>query len=83
MMAVWGMHLDFSPDCAGGALFPYLESMANQCFGMALGRGGADTIVTALVRAIAAEGGEVRLGAPVHSIADRGRRRQRGRAPGR
>ena len=25
MMAVWGMHLDFSPDCAGGALFPYLE----------------------------------------------------------
>ena len=69
MMAVWGMHLDFSPDCAGGALFPYLESMANQCFGMALGRGGADTIVTALLRAIAAEGGEVRLGAPVRSIA--------------
>ena len=21
MMAIWGMHLDFSPDCAGGALF--------------------------------------------------------------
>jgi phytoene dehydrogenase-like protein len=72
MMAVWGMHLDFSPDCAGGALFPYLESMANQCFGMALGRGGADTIVTALVRAIAAEGGELRLGAPVQSIAIEG-----------
>jgi len=69
MMAAWGMHLDFSPDCAGGALFPYLESMANQCFGMALGRGGADTIVTALLRAIAAAGGEVRLNAPVHSIA--------------
>jgi hypothetical protein len=29
MMAVWGMHLDFAPDVAGGALFPYLESMAN------------------------------------------------------
>ena len=72
MMAVWGMHLDFSPDCAGGALFPYLESMANQCFGMALGRGGADTIVTAFVRAIAAEGGEVRLRAPVRSIAIEG-----------
>jgi phytoene dehydrogenase-like protein len=72
MMAVWGMHLDFSPDCAGGALFPYLESMANQCFGMALGRGGADSIVTALVRAIAAEGGDVRLGTPVHSIAIEG-----------
>ena len=36
MMAVWGMHLDFSPDCAGGALFPYLESMANQSFGCLL-----------------------------------------------
>jgi phytoene dehydrogenase-like protein len=69
MMAVWSMHLDFSPDCAGGALFPYLESMANQSFGMALGQGGADTIVSALVRAIAAAGGEVRLSAPVKSIA--------------
>ena len=29
-MAAWGMHLDFPPDIAGGALFPYLESMANQ-----------------------------------------------------
>ena len=23
MMAAWGLHLDFSPDTAGGALFPY------------------------------------------------------------
>jgi phytoene dehydrogenase-like protein len=68
MLAIWGMHLDFSPDCAGGALFPYLESMADQSFGMALGRGGADTIVSALTRAIGAAGGEVRLGAPVQSI---------------
>ena len=69
MMAVWGMHLDFAPDCAGGALFPYLESMANQSFGMALGQGGADTIISAMVRAIAAAGGEVRLGTPVRNIA--------------
>lgn len=68
MMAIWGMHLDFSPDSAGGALFPYLESMANQCFGMALGARGADTIITSMVSAIQAEGGEVRLGAPVESI---------------
>jgi phytoene dehydrogenase-like protein/ABC-type polar amino acid transport system ATPase subunit len=68
MMAVWGMHLDFSPDVAGGALFPYLESMANQSFGMALGQGGADTIVSAMVRAIENAGGEVRLGAEVASI---------------
>jgi len=71
-MAVWGMHLDFSPDCAGGALFPYLESMANQSFGMALGQGGADSIVVAMVRAIEAAGGEVRLGAPVQNIAVEG-----------
>ncbi len=71
MLAIWGMHLDFSPDCAGGALFPYLEAMADQAFGMALGRGGADTIVTAMVRAITAAGGEVRLGAAVQSIAMR------------
>jgi phytoene dehydrogenase-like protein len=69
MLAIWGMHLDFSPDCAGGALFPYLESMADQTFGMAFGRGGADTIISALMRAIAAAGGEVRLNAPVQSIA--------------
>ncbi|MGD0418975.1 MAG: NAD(P)/FAD-dependent oxidoreductase [Xanthobacteraceae bacterium] len=72
MLAVWGMHLDFSPDCAGGALFPYLESMADQSFGMALGRGGADTIIAALTRAIAAACGEVRLGAPVQSVAIEG-----------
>ena len=69
MMAAWGMHLDFAPDCAGGALFPYLESMANQSFGMALGQGGADTVISAMVRAINAAGGEVRLGTPVESIA--------------
>src|SRR5271169_6458907 len=69
MMAAWGMHLDFAPDCAGGALFPYLESMANQSFGMALGQGGADTIISAMVRAITAAGGEVRLGTPVKQVA--------------
>jgi phytoene dehydrogenase-like protein len=68
MMAIWGMHLDFSPDCAGGALFPYLESMTNQSFGMALAQGGAAAIVTAMVGAIEAAGGEVRLGAPVKNI---------------
>ena len=68
MLAIWGMHLDFSPDCAGGALFPYLESMADQTFGMALGRGGAGTLISALTGAIVAAGGEVRLDAPVREI---------------
>jgi phytoene dehydrogenase-like protein len=69
MLAIWGMHLDFSPDCAGGALFPYLESMADQTFGMAIGRGGAGTVVAALTSAITAAGGEVRLKSPVREIA--------------
>jgi phytoene dehydrogenase-like protein len=37
MLGAWGMHLDFAPDIAGGGLFPYLEGMAGQAFGMALG----------------------------------------------
>ncbi|HXL64704.1 MAG TPA: NAD(P)/FAD-dependent oxidoreductase [Xanthobacteraceae bacterium] len=68
MLAIWGMHLDFSPDCAGGALFPYLESMADQTFGMAIGRGGAGTLISALTGAITAAGGEIRLNAPVREI---------------
>ena len=62
-MGAWGMHLDFAPDIAGGALFPYLESMANQKFGMVIGKNGGDTIIAAMVRALEAAGGEVRLGA--------------------
>jgi phytoene dehydrogenase-like protein len=68
MMGAWGMHLDFAPDVAGGALFPYLESMANQNFGLALGQGGADTIIRAMVRVIEDAGGEVRTGCDVQAI---------------
>ena len=68
MMAAWGLHLDFAPDVAGGALFPYLECMANQTFGMVIGTGGADTIITAMVGTLKAKGGEVMLGAPVARI---------------
>ena len=74
MMAAWGMHLDFAPDVAGGALFPYLESMASQTFGMALGQGGADTIVRAMVRVIGQQGGEVRTGCDVAAIVQQGGR---------
>ncbi|MGO9358569.1 MAG: phytoene desaturase family protein [Xanthobacteraceae bacterium] len=68
MMAAWGMHLDFAPDIAGGALFPYLESMANQAFGMVIGAGGADTIIKAMAGVIKARGGEIRLNAPAVAI---------------
>ncbi len=68
MMGAWGMHLDFAPDIAGGALFPYLESMANQCFGMVIGQGGADTIVKAMVGVLKARKGQLLLGTPVAQI---------------
>ena len=68
MMSVWGMHLDFPPDAAGGALFPYLESMACQCFGMVIGRGGADTVVKALTGYLEERGGELHLASPVAEV---------------
>ena len=58
-LAAWGMHLDFSPDTAGGALFPYLEAMTNQSFGMVLGKGGADTIIKAMTNFIKSNGGQI------------------------
>ena len=68
MMAAWGMHLDFPPEAAGGALFPYLELMANQAFGMVIGAGGADVIIRAMTGLIKAKGGEIRLNSPVTKI---------------
>ncbi|MDO6965030.1 phytoene desaturase family protein [Rhizobium alvei] len=68
MMAAWGLHLDFPPDAAGGALFPYLETMTNQAFGMVIGSGGADTIIKAMSGLLLAKGGTLLLNAPVQSI---------------
>jgi phytoene dehydrogenase-like protein len=68
MMSAWGLHLDFAPDIAGGALFPYLESMANQAFGMVIGQGGADTIIRSMTGLLKAKGGELMLGAPVERV---------------
>src|SRR6185503_19135302 len=67
-LAAWGMHLDFSPDIAGGALFPYLEAMADQSFGMALGKGGADVMIKALTGYLKELGGEIHLDAEVTRI---------------
>jgi len=68
MLGAWGMHLDFAPDIAGGALFPYLEGMAGQAFGMTLGKGGADTIIRAMVAALDARGGRVETGVAVSRV---------------
>jgi phytoene dehydrogenase-like protein len=73
-LAAWGMHLDFSPDIAGGALFPYLEAMADQSFGMALGKGGADVMIKALTGYLKELGGEIHLDAEVTRIDRNGNR---------
>lgn len=67
-LAAWGMHLDFPPDIAGGALFPYLESMANQAFGMVIGQGGADTMIRAMTGYLKELGGEIHLNAAVTEV---------------
>ena len=76
-LGAWGMHLDFAPDVAGGALFPYLEGMVDQTMGMVIGKGGADTIVKAMVARIEELGGSVVTGADVASV-----RQRSGRAEG-
>lgn len=68
LCAAWGMHLDFAPDVAGGALFPFLECMAGQMNGMVLGKGGARALTDALVSLFRSLGGELRCSAPVESI---------------
>ncbi|MEX0283275.1 MAG: phytoene desaturase family protein [Paracoccaceae bacterium] len=77
MLGAWGMHLDFAPDVAGGALFPYLEGMAGQAFGMALGKGGAGGVTDALVSLIQSRGGEIHCKARVAAVIH-----QKGKAKG-
>lgn len=67
-LAAWGMHLDFAPDVAGGAVFPYLEAMANQSFGMVIGKGGADTITRSMATCIEKAGGQIKTGAAVEQV---------------
>lgn len=64
----WGMHLDFSPEVAGGALFPYLESMVSQANGMVVGKGGARLMVDALVGLLESCGGTIRCSQEVTEI---------------
>lgn len=71
-LAAWGMHLDYAPDIAGGALFPYLEGMAGQAFGMVLAKGGAGTVIDAMVAEVQARGGVVECGARVVAVRQKG-----------
>lgn len=70
-LSTWGMHLDFAPDIAGGAIFPYLEAMGGQAMGMVIGKGGADTVTRALVSMIESHGGTITCNAEVDEILHR------------
>ncbi|SDI63894.1 phytoene desaturase family protein [Nonomuraea jiangxiensis] len=72
MVACWGMHLDFGPDVAGGAMFPFLEIFTDQRQGMSIVEGGASRMVEALVGLLKQYGGELRVGAEVRQITTSG-----------
>src|SRR4051794_31081217 len=64
MIAAWGMHIDFGPDVAFGALFPFLESFADMDNGMSLVAGGAGGLPRALAAVARAAGAEIRTATP-------------------
>ncbi|MEU6492994.1 NAD(P)/FAD-dependent oxidoreductase [Streptomyces sp. NPDC046984] len=68
MAACWGMHLDFGPDVAGGAMFPLLELFADMENGMSVVEGGAQRLPQALGALLAEHGGEVRTGTEVDRV---------------
>lgn len=68
LVSSWGMHMDFSPDLPGGAVFALLETFASAQHGMALGAGGAQCLPDALAGMITSAGGEVRTDAEVERI---------------
>ena len=68
LIASWGLHLDFGPDVAGGAAFPFLEAIADQRGGIAVGKGGARVLVDSLVGLLQDQGGELRTSARVTGV---------------
>ena len=59
LIASWGMHMDFSPDVSGGAVFAMIETFAAAQHGMALAQGGAQRLIDAMVSLLESLGGEV------------------------
>lgn len=74
LMASWGMHLDFGPDAPGGAVFALLETFVAAQNGMALGAGGAGSLIDALAALLREHGGELVTGAEVQRIETAGGR---------
>ncbi len=68
LLIPWGFHLDYGPDVSGGAMFPFLESVANHLNGMPMAAGGAQNLIDGLVHVLEAEGGTLSLNEPVSEV---------------
>lgn len=68
MVSAWGMHLDYAPDTAGGALFPFVEIFGNIEAGMSIAVGGASKLIDALTGVLREAGGELRCDAEVAHV---------------
>ncbi|GAA5125962.1 phytoene desaturase family protein [Pseudonocardia adelaidensis] len=68
LAAAWGMHLDFGPDIAGGAVFSLLEMYADMLNGMSVVEGGAGRLPEALAGLVRRRGGTVLTGVPVARV---------------
>lgn len=68
LLAAWGMHLDYAPDVAGGAVFPLLECYGDMLGGMSIVEGGAGRLPRVLAELVSRRGGEVQCGSPVTAV---------------
>ncbi len=68
LVAPWGLHLDFGPDVAGGAVFPLLEAFADAEGGMCVAARGAQSLVGALSGMLAERGGALETGTAVRRV---------------
>ncbi len=68
LVSAWGMHIDFGPDIAFGALFPFLETFSDMDNGMSVVAGGAGGLSRALAAVAREAGADIRTSAPVVSI---------------
>lgn len=73
----WAFHLDFGPDVSGGAMFPFVESVADYLHGMAVAKGGISRLIDAMVSFIRQHKGQVETGREVARVVIR-----KGRAVG-
>ncbi|QQE80498.1 NAD(P)/FAD-dependent oxidoreductase [Alicyclobacillus sp. SO9] len=64
----WGFHLDYGPDVAGGALFPFIEVPMDFMNGMALAKGGVGNLISAMVQLLESMGGQLVLNTEVKEI---------------